>query len=371
MNSPRRPMALILAGLMAGVAGAIVASLVSLPLRSPDDVIANTATVTVVALLVGLLGGVVWQRLHDRADGRRRLLLFAAGGFVVAVVLLGILEAVALDRFISFGVPLAAIIFAAVGLLTPAFAGLEMPGWAAPVAIVAALVVGGGLASLGDAESGDLSLDDLPTAAASETTVTSTTVASTTAGTAATSATPATSSPPDEPLNIPGDLPITSFTFTDGTATWSVPETFVDGAVEAIGVGRSEDLNGTVNLEGTSEISVDLTTFVSDQSRRDNRVNRQFAADPVATFATSELTLPATYAPGDIFATNVTGELTVNSVTRTVTWAIEARLVGNQLDVTGELDIVLTDYGVEPPSIGGFVVVEDEARLEVLFSATG
>ncbi len=369
MSNLRRP---ILAGLMAGVAGAIVASLVSLPLKSPDDLIANTATVTVVALLIGLLAGIVWQRIHEKADGRRKLLLFALGGFLVAVVILGILEAVALDRFISFGVPLAAIIFAAVGLLPPAFSSMEMPGWAAPSAVVVALVVGGGLASFGDAESGDLSLDDLPTAAAPETTVTSTT-----SGTAPTSAAPArseaptTSSASDGPLNIPTDLATTTFTFTGGTATWSVPETFVDGAVEAIGVGRSEDLSGTVDLNGTSEISVDLTTFVSDQSRRDNRVNRLFEANPIATFATSEFSLPETYTEGEIYATEVTGELTVNSVTRTVTWSVEARLTGSQLDVTGELDIVLTDYDVEPPSIGGFVVVEDEARLEVLFSATG
>jgi MFS family permease len=148
---------------MAGVAGAIFASLVSLPLKSPDDLIANTATVTVVALLAGLLGGVVWQRLHDAADGRRKLLMYAAGGFVVAVVILAFLEVVALDRFMSFGAPLAAIIFGAVGLLPPLFTNKEMPGWAGVVGVIAALVVGGGLASFGDAESGDLSLDDLPT----------------------------------------------------------------------------------------------------------------------------------------------------------------------------------------------------------------
>ncbi len=150
-----------------------------------------------------------------------------------------------------------------------------------------------------------------------------------------------------------------------------MPETFVDGSIEAVGVGRSERLSGTLDLTGTSEISVDLTTFVSDQSRRDRRVNGLFAADPIATFRTSELTLPATYTEGEVYATDITGELTVNSVTRTVTWSVEARLTGNQLDVTGELDIVLTDFEVQPPSIGGFVVVEDEARLEVLFSATG
>ncbi len=363
MSSHRRPTRPIVAGLLAGAVGGIVAALVSLPLRSPDDLIANTASVTAVALAVGLLGGLLWQRVHDAADGRRRLLMYAAAGFIGAVAVLAILEAVALDRFLSFGVPLAAIIFVAVGALPPLFAEMEMPPWLAPIGLVAAALVGGGLASIGDAASGDLSLDDLPAAAAPAATASSTTAAAD-PGTA-------TAPPTSRILNIPGDLQATTFTFTNGTATWSVPETFVDGSIEAVGVGRSEQLSGTLDLTGTSEISVDLTTFVSDQSRRDRRVNGLFAADPIATFRTSELTLPATYTEGEVYTTDIIGELTVNSVTRTVTWSVEARLTGNQLDVTGELDIVLTDFEVQPPSIGGFVVVEDEARLEVLFSATG
>ena len=47
----------LLAGMGAGAIGAIVASLVSLPLASPDEVIANTLSVTVVSLLIGLAGG--------------------------------------------------------------------------------------------------------------------------------------------------------------------------------------------------------------------------------------------------------------------------------------------------------------------------
>ncbi len=176
MNSHRRPTRPIVAGLLAGAVGGIVAALVSLPLRSPDDLIANTASVMAVALVVGLLGGLLWQRVQGAADGRRRLLIYAAAGFVGAVAVLAILEAVALDRFISFGVPLAAIIFVAVGALPPLFAEMEMPPWAAPIGLVAAVVVGGGLASIGDAASGDLSLDDLP-AAAPGTTASSTTAA--------------------------------------------------------------------------------------------------------------------------------------------------------------------------------------------------
>ena len=363
MSPTKRPIWPILAGVFAGAVGAIVASLVSLPLRSPDDLLANTASVTIVALVLGIATGVIWRRLHGSPGGRRRLLLYAAGGFVGAIVVLAILEAAVLDRFISFGVPLAAIIFAALGILPPIFTNATMPRWTPLAAVVLAMLLGGFLASYGDDESGDLSLDDLPV-------VTATAAPATTAGPAATTSAPDTTTTAGGEMNIPGDLATTSFTFSGGTATWTVDETLASvGAATA--VGRSDQLSGRVDLNGSSEISVDLTSFDTGQDRRDSRVRRLFAASPIATFNTTELTLPATYAEGAVLATEVTGELTINGVTRTVTWSIQARLIGTQLDVTGELDIVLTDFDVEPPSSAGFVTVADGARLEVLFSATG
>ncbi len=355
----------ILAGVLSGAAGALVASLVSLPLRSPDDLIANTASVTLLALLAGILGGVYWQRVFDGTGGRRKLYVAAAMAFVAAVAVLGILEVVALDRFLSFGVPLAAIIVGAVALLTPIITEMSLPMWTPLAGVVVAILVGGLLAGVGDAESGDLSLDDLPVVTSGPTTAAPTSAApSTTAG--ATSAVP-----PGTSSGALGQFSVTTFSFTGGTATWSVPETFISSGLDVVAVGRSESLAGTIDLAGPTEFTVDLTTFVSDQDRRDSRVRRIFQDDPIATFATSQLTLPEDYIEGEVVATTVSGDLSINGVTKTVTWNVEARLTGSQLDVTGELDIVLTDYGIEPPSVGGFVNVEDSARLEVLFSATG
>ena len=58
-DAPSRVRSLF-AGMAAGAVAAVVASLVSLPLRSPDDVFANTASVTVGALLAGLFAGYAW-----------------------------------------------------------------------------------------------------------------------------------------------------------------------------------------------------------------------------------------------------------------------------------------------------------------------
>ena len=173
--------------------GAIVASLVSLPLRSPDDLIGNTASVTLLALFTGILGGVYWQRVFDVDGGRRKLVMAAAAAFVAAVVGLAILEVVALDRFLSFGVPLAAIILGAVALLTPLINDMELPMWTPLVGVVVAILVGGLLAGVGDAESGDLSLADLPVVSTSPSTAApASSVAPSTTAAGATSAPPTT-----------------------------------------------------------------------------------------------------------------------------------------------------------------------------------
>ena len=72
----------------------------------------------------------------------------------------------------------------------------------------------------------------------------------------------------------------------------------MSSGLDVTAVGRSESLAGSIDLAGPSEFTVDLTTFVSDQNRRDNRVRDIFADDPIARFTTSELTLPEDYTEG-------------------------------------------------------------------------
>ncbi|MCH7738305.1 MAG: hypothetical protein IH872_13005, partial [Chloroflexi bacterium] len=61
-------------GVIAGSIAAIVAALVSLPLRSPLDNVFNTATVALASLLVGIAAGLVWDKL---AASPRRLPYYA------------------------------------------------------------------------------------------------------------------------------------------------------------------------------------------------------------------------------------------------------------------------------------------------------
>ncbi len=147
------------AGIVAGSISAVVAALVSLPLRSPDDALLNSATVTFAALAAGVAAGLLWRG----ASPKRRGLLIFAGLWTAAlavVALICVAGETQLDNFIGFALPLAAIVFPVTGVLTVLLARSSLASrWQlAAVAAVIALAVGIPLAGQGDQESGRLEL---------------------------------------------------------------------------------------------------------------------------------------------------------------------------------------------------------------------
>ena len=149
----------IATGIVAGSIAAVIATLVSLPLRSPDDALLNSATVTLAALAAGVAAGLLWRLVSPKRKG---LLIFSvlwtgAFGIVAAVSVAGETQ---LNNFVGFALPLAAIVFPVTGVLTVLLARSPLAGrWQlAAVAAVIALAVGIPLAGQGDQESGRLEL---------------------------------------------------------------------------------------------------------------------------------------------------------------------------------------------------------------------
>lgn len=161
-DAPRKLRAPMRSALMAGALAAVVAALVSLPLRSPHDGLLNTGSVTTGTLVLALAGGYLWRALAVAGAGeaRQRALLFAAamGAGFLAWTGLAFAAETQLTRMVSFTVPLAAIAFGGVALLTPLLAPVASRRWVALAALVAAVAVGAALAGAGDAESGRLEL---------------------------------------------------------------------------------------------------------------------------------------------------------------------------------------------------------------------
>lgn len=341
----------LLAGLAAGALAALAAALVNLPLKSPDDAFFNSATVVIGALVAGLAGGLVWQAVQRRGAPLRDFLACMAAAFVLVAggaLLLDVLPNAPLSGIPRFVVPLAALVLGGVALLVPLFA---RPAWraqfAAPVAGVTALALGIALAGQGDAESGRLALPDAP--------------AGQTAGA----------------VLRPADVAGMVYTVTAGESavTYTVREKLAQLPLPSDAVGKTTRVSGAVYLDGRpSTITVDVSTFASDQRMRDNFIRTNpngpnFGNNPQAQIVVTDLDLPAEYREGETVTRTVTGMMTIRGVTRPQTFAVEARLTGGVLTAHATTDFTWADYQIPAPNIGGFVQVEDNVRIEVLLVA--
>jgi polyisoprenoid-binding protein YceI len=141
----------------------------------------------------------------------------------------------------------------------------------------------------------------------------------------------------------------------------------------ADGVGRSEGVSGTLSIAGTTvteaSFEVDMTTFVSDESRRDGQFEGRImetAQFPTAQFVlTAPIELGAVPADGEGVTAEATGELTLHGVTRAITIPLTAKLTGDTFAVNGSVTITFADYEINDPS-GGPASVGDDGELEVL-----
>jgi len=173
---------------------------------------------------------------------------------------------------------------------------------------------------------------------------------------------------------------------TAGAGTWTggsgsqagyrVREQLASLAAPSDAVGRTSAITGSVILTqsastytvSAASFSVNVSTLTSDRSMRDQRIHRQgLESDryPTATFQlTSPIVLPAEAASGQAIHVAATGTLTIHGVSKTVTIPIDARLSGSQVELVGSITFPFSDFGMTPPSIGGFVSVQDNATME-------
>jgi polyisoprenoid-binding protein YceI len=137
-------------------------------------------------------------------------------------------------------------------------------------------------------------------------------------------------------------------------------------------VGRTPDVSGSLTLEGTTltsvEVTADLTTLVSDDDRRDNQLRQQALETnefPTATFVLTEpIELADDALVGETVETSASGELTLHGETRAVEIPITATLFDGVITVTGSIEIVFADYGMEKPSSFLVLSVDDFGVME-------
>ncbi len=141
--------------------------------------------------------------------------------------------------------------------------------------------------------------------------------------------------------------------------------------VNTTAVGRSNEIEGLLTIDGTSATVVDITVQIenitSDRSQRDGQFRgRIMNADEFPT-AEFRLTEPIDFSEipvGDEQVTaTATGELTLRGVTNPVTFDVTAQTTGGRIGVLGSIPVVFEDYGIDNPSFGS-VRTEDVGLVE-------
>ncbi|HET9659319.1 MAG TPA: YceI family protein [Thermomicrobiales bacterium] len=154
---------------------------------------------------------------------------------------------------------------------------------------------------------------------------------------------------------------------------------------ELSGVGANTAVGSTKTIQGAflfdadgnpipcSTIYVDVRTFESDSSRRDNYLRGntlQSDQYPLAEFIVTSIedfTMPA---DGEETTFTLVGNFTLHGVTKTMAWTVTATKNGDTLTGSAKTQFDMADFDIEKPIVGSVLSIEDTIQLEIDLVAT-
>ena len=177
------------------------------------------------------------------------------------------------------------------------------------------------------------------------------------------------SSTPMPDVGITGTWLATS----ESTVGYRVKE--VLGGVDTEGVGRTNQVNGSLTIQDTTLLStvfeIDVASIKSDSSKRDSQFSGNImdtATYPTATFRLlTPIELGSIPADDQNITATAQGELTMHGVTQQVSFDVTAKIANGIIGVLGSIDITFADYGIANPS-NAFVTTGDTGLLEFVLA---
>jgi polyisoprenoid-binding protein YceI len=144
-----------------------------------------------------------------------------------------------------------------------------------------------------------------------------------------------------------------------------VPEILFGQSTKADGTTNA--ITGSLTISGTTvpnaAFTVDLTTVHSNESSRDHQFQGRImntSQFPTATFTlTKPIAFGAVPAENKTITASATGKLMLHGTTKTVTFDVQARRVGNTVEVKGSIPVHFPDYGIRNPTFGPAQVGND------------
>ena len=191
-----------------------------------------------------------------------------------------------------------------------------------------------------------------------------------------------TAAPAVEPTAAPAASGMRTFTIVteQSSASYEVQEKFLNRAAPNKAIGTTKAVEGELqlSLDGQptgqiSKITVDLRQLTSDSSRRDSRIRSEWLESdkyPFATFTSTEVQgAPASYTDGQEVSFKLVGNMTIREVTKPVTFDVVGKLQGDTITGTATTQLLMKDFGFDPPNIAGILTVDDGVTVTVNFTA--
>jgi len=167
-------------------------------------------------------------------------------------------------------------------------------------------------------------------------------------------------------------------------AGYRVKELFVGQTSTHDAVARTNSVTGqlTITQSGSSfqlsggTVTVQLSGLASVDSvagynvtNRDRIVQQSLDVNqfPSAVLKLQPVAIPSGADSGQTVTFPVTGDLTIHGVTRTVTATVQLRVVNGTPQVVATIQTNMTDFGVQPPTIG-FTTVQSAVTIEAQLS---
>jgi len=179
------------------------------------------------------------------------------------------------------------------------------------------------------------------------------------------------STAPLDPSDVSGEWIATN----ESTLGYRVKE--VLGGIDTEGVGRTNQVEGRITIDGTVVVdggfTVEVASIESDSDRRDSQFTGRImdvATHPTATFViTQPIDFGAIPESGQQVTVSANGELTLRGTTRPVMFDLTAEYTNGRIGVLGSIPVVFADYGIPNPS-NPFVTTGDDGLLEFVLVFT-
>ena len=141
-----------------------------------------------------------------------------------------------------------------------------------------------------------------------------------------------------------------------------------------VAVGRTGAITGHLTISGTTvtaaAFTVQMATIKSDESERDAQFRGRImdtAAYPTGTLAlTKPIALGTLPAVGVVRGYTAVADLTLHGQTRPVTFPLSAERTPSEIEVSGSIPILFSNWDIPNPSFTGFVTTQNHGVLEFL-----